>query len=123
MVDGANSFRIFWQIMLPGTITVLVTVMLFSFVWQYNDTYYSSLLLNNVRTLPQAYELFDSAITGWKGDLSVSNMLSQYVLDDPKVLSLLRNSAMILIMAPLLGVYAVAQRYFIQSIERSGIVG
>ena len=123
MVDGANSFRIFWQIMLPGTITVLVTVMLFSFVWQYNDPYYSSLLLNNVRTLPQAYELFDSAITGWKGDLSVSNMLSQYVLDDPKVLSLLRNSAMILIMAPLLGVYAVAQRYFIQSIERSGIVG
>ncbi len=123
MVDGANSFRIFWQIMLPGTVTVLVTVMLFSFVWQYNDTYYSSLLLNNVRTLPQAYELFDSAITGWKGDLSVTNMLSQYVLDDPKVLSLLRNSAMILIMAPLLGVYAVAQRYFIQSIERSGIVG
>ncbi len=123
MVDGAGPFRIFWQIMLPSSVTILVTVMLFSFVWQYNDTYYSSLLLPNVRTLPQAYELFDSAITGWNGDLSVTNMLSQYVLDDPKVLSLLRNSAIILILAPLLAVYAVAQRYFIQSIERSGLVG
>lgn len=51
------------------------------------------------------------------------NLLSQYVLDDPKVLSLLRNSAMLLILAPLLVVYSFAQRYFIQSIERSGLVG
>lgn len=123
LIDGAGQFRVFWQIMLPGTVTILVTVMLFSFVWQYNDTYYSGLLLSDVRTLPQAYGLFDSAITGWNGDSSVNNLLSQYVLDDPKVLSLLRNSAMLLILAPLLVVYTFAQRYFIQSIERSGLVG
>ena len=123
MMDGAGQFRIFWQIMLPSSVTILVTVMLFSFVWQYNDTYYSGLLLSDVRTLPQAYGLFDSAITGWNGDNTVNNLLSQYVLDDPKVLALLRNSAMLLILAPLLLVYAFAQRYFIQSIERSGLVG
>jgi multiple sugar transport system permease protein len=123
MIDGAGQFRIFWQIMLPSSVTIMVTVMLFSFVWQYNDTYYSGLLIDGVRTLPQAYGLFDSAITGWNGDMSVNNMLSKYVLDDPKVLSLLRNSAMLLILAPLLVVYAFAQKYFIQSIERSGLVG
>ena len=123
MIDGAGQFRIFWQIMLPSSITILVTVMLFSFVWQYNDTYYSSILLSDVRTLPKAYGLFDSAITGWDDGGAVTEMLSQYVLDDPKVLALLRNSAMLLILTPLLLIYAFAQKYFIQSIERSGLVG
>ncbi len=123
MIDGASQFRVFWQIMLPSSVTILVTVMLFSFVWQYNDTYYSGLFLSDVRTLPQAYGLFDAAMTGWNGDNAVNNLLSQYVLDDPKVLSLLRNSAMLLILAPLLIVYSFAQKYFIQSIERSGLVG
>ncbi len=123
MIDGASQFRVFWQIMLPSSVTILVTVMLFSFVWQYNDTYYSGLFLSDIRTLPQAYGLFDAAMTGWNGDNTVNNLLSQYVLDDPKVLSLLRNSAMLLILAPLLIVYSFAQKYFIQSIERSGLVG
>ena len=123
MIDGAGQFRVFWQIMLPGSVTILVTVMLFSFVWQYNDTYYSGLLLSDVRTLPKAYGLFDAAITGWNGDSAVNDLLSTYVLDDPKVLSLLRNSAMLLILAPLLIVYSFAQKHFIQSIERSGLVG
>lgn len=123
MIDGAGQVRVFWQIMLPSSVTILVTVMLFSFVWQYNDTYYSGLLLSDVRTLPKAYGLFDAAITGWNGDTAVNNLLSQYVLDDPKVLSLLRNSAMLLILAPLLIVYALAQKHFIQSVERSGLVG
>lgn len=123
MMDGAGQFRIFWQIMLPSSITILVTVMLFSFVWQYNDTYYSNLLLPDVLTLPKAFGIFDSTISGWNGDLSSHSVLAQYVLDDPKVLALLRNSAMLLILAPLLLVYAFAQKYFIQSIERSGLVG
>lgn len=123
IVDGAGQFRIFWQIMLPSSITILVTVMLFSFVWQYNDTYYSNLFLSDVRTLPKAYSLFDSALMGWDGTIENNSILAQYILDDPKVLALLRNSAMLLILAPLLLVYAVAQRYFIQSIERSGLVG
>lgn len=123
MMDGAGQFRIFWQIMLPSSITILVTVMLFSFVWQYNDTYYSNLLLTDVHTLPKAFGIFDSTISGWNGDLSSHSILAQYVLDDPKVLALLRNSGMMLILAPLLLVYAFAQKYFIQSIERSGLVG
>jgi hypothetical protein len=75
----------------------------------------------NISSIDPIKEL--AAITGWNGDMSVNNMLSKYVLDDPKVLSLLRNSAMLLILAPLLVVYAFAQKYFIQSIERSGLVG
>ncbi len=123
MIDGASQFRVFWQIMLPSSVTIMVTVMLFSFVWQYNDTYYSGLFLSDIRTLPKAYGLFDAAMTGWNGDNVVNDLLSQYVLDDPKVLSLMRNSAMLLILAPLLIVYSFAQKYFIQSIERSGLVG
>lgn len=45
-VDGAGHIRIFTRIMLPNAITTIVTVALFSFVWQYNDTYYSGIYLN-----------------------------------------------------------------------------
>ena len=123
MIDGAGQIRIFWQIIIPSAVTITVTVMLFSFVWQYNDTYYTNLFLPNLRTLPKAYGLFEAGITGWNGDKTINSLLSQYVLDDNNVLSLLRNSAMLLILMPLLLVYAFAQRYFIESIERSGIVG
>src|SRR5699024_12719656 len=37
LVAGAGVFRIFFKIMLPNAIPAVITVMLFSFVWQYND--------------------------------------------------------------------------------------
>ena len=43
-------------------------------------------------------------------------MITQY-------LSILDSAGMILFMAPLLILYAAMQRYFVQSIERTGLVG
>lgn len=40
MVDGAGHFRIFFEVMLPGALTIIVTVALFSFVWQWNDVFF-----------------------------------------------------------------------------------
>ena len=42
-IDGCGPFRTFLRIMLPGSVPMLVTVFLFSFVWQWNDTESSSL--------------------------------------------------------------------------------
>ena len=46
MVDGAGSFKIFCKVMLPNAVTIIVTVLLFSVVWQYNDIMYSQLFLS-----------------------------------------------------------------------------
>ena len=125
MVDGAGAFRTFWQIMLPGATTMIATVVLFSFVWGWNDTFYSGLFLQQTRMLPQAFELFNSYLTGNKGLVGgeIATQLSRFNLEDAQVIALLRNAGIFLIMTPLLAFYAFTQRFFVESIERSGLVG
>lgn len=125
MVDGAGAFRTFWQIMLPGASTIIATVVLFSFVWGWNDTFYSGLFLRETKMLPQAFELFNSYLTGNKGLVGgeIATQLSRFNLEDTQVIALLRNAGVFLIMTPLLAFYAVTQRFFVESIERSGLVG
>ena len=47
-VDGASPFTIFYKVMLPNAIPVLVTIGVLSFVWQWNDEFYSSLFSPNL---------------------------------------------------------------------------
>lgn len=118
MVDGASALRTFFTIMLPGAVTIIATVVLFSFVWQWNDTYYSNMFLQDLETLPKAYQTFRMFVTSGSADLKVG-----YDTTDPNVVALLQNSGMLLIMLPLIIVYMFTQRYFVEGIERSGLVG
>jgi multiple sugar transport system permease protein len=54
MVDGANRFRIFWQIILPLSTPVLAVVTITSFIWHWNDLTWPLVILNNPKlyTLP-----------------------------------------------------------------------
>lgn len=118
MVDGASALRIFFSIMLPGAVTMIATVVLFSFVWQWNDTYYTNLFLQDLQTLPKAYQTYKMFITGGSAELKVG-----YNTTDPNVVALLLNSGIFLVMVPLIAVYLFTQRYFVEGIERSGLVG
>ena len=42
-IDGAGFIRIFFQIMLPNALPVLITVFLFSFSWKWTDQYLTAL--------------------------------------------------------------------------------
>ena len=50
-IDGAGQLKIFVKIMLPAAMTMMVTVFLFMFVWQYNDSYYTNMLVGNFKTM------------------------------------------------------------------------
>lgn len=117
-VDGASMFRTFYQIMLPSAVPAMVTVFLFSFVWQWTDTFYSNLFLQNVRVLSTALSSVSFDITQqiyWQTGVTVN--LS------PAVSSMYTNTASLLVILPLIVLYLVAQKYFVESIERTGIVG
>jgi multiple sugar transport system permease protein len=47
LIDGAGSFRTFATVMVPNALPAIVTVTIFSLVWQYNDAFYGRLF--NVR--------------------------------------------------------------------------
>lgn len=123
-VDGAGVLRTFAQIMVPNAITIITTVALFGFVWQWNDSFYTGLFSSGGSMLSTAYESFTqnlALLADSAEDTGLGSML--YDLSNTRVVSLLKNSAVFLVMTPLMLVYALAQRAFVESVERSGLVG
>jgi multiple sugar transport system permease protein len=108
LADGASIFATFYRIMLPNAIPAVVTVLLFSFVWQWNDSYYVSLFLSKVKVL--STQLMDIGPALGKEP-------------DPVYQSMLLNTGVLLTMAPLIAMYLFVQRYFVESVERTGLVG
>lgn len=113
-VDGANEFRTFWQVMAPSSKPIAVCVILLSFVWQWNDIQYTgwymseySLLSVNLYALEGLYK----SATGYTGVIS------------PGFMALLNGTGVMLLIIPLLILYLIMQKNFVQSVERSGIVG
>ncbi|MFW5787796.1 MAG: carbohydrate ABC transporter permease, partial [Halanaerobiales bacterium] len=51
-VDGAGPLKVFFRVMLPGAAPAILIVFLFSFVWQWNDTFYTNLYLAGGKFLP-----------------------------------------------------------------------
>ncbi|MHB1485295.1 MAG: carbohydrate ABC transporter permease [Saccharofermentanales bacterium] len=107
-IDGCGHLRTFFKIMLPGSVPMLVSVFLFSFVWQWNDQYYS-ILAPKLPTLIN--KIFDMSA------LSASQMANMILQ------SLLAYSKLMMIIIPLIILYVFAQKFFVESIERSGITG
>ena len=108
-VDGSNRFTIFLKIMLPSATSMMVTVFLFSFVWTWNDFYYNSVLSPNLNVMSN--KLMGLSFSSM-GSLA-SNLLSSTSAAPKYLLHIL----------PLVILYVFAQRFFTQSIEKSGIVG
>lgn len=103
-IDGAGPFRTFFTIMLPNAYNMMITVFLFSFTWQWTDTTYNSMLMPDMKILTN---------TLFKVTKGVEDVLQQQTLLD---------TGSLLMILPLLIVFLFAQRYFVQSIERSGLV-
>lgn len=119
LVDGAGPFRTFYQIMLPGARTAIVTVALFSFVWQWNDQLFSGLFLPNMKVLALQLNSLNSIEAG----VDLTGIGNFDLRNDPMHMALIKTTGAFLVMLPPLVLYAFAQKLFVQSIERAGIVG
>ncbi len=118
-VDGAGPLRTFYSIMLPGAVPVIIIIFLFSFVWQWNDSYFVELYMGDMTLLPRSLQNvarnYYSELVGEVGD-------DIAMISFPE-LSIIENTGMLMFMAPLLLLYVFLQRYFIESVARTGIVG
>ncbi len=103
-IDGAGPLRTFVSIVLPNAMNMMITVFLFSFTWQWTDTTYNSMLMPKLEILSNKASMVAASI------------------EDIDQISAINDTASLLIIFPLLIVFLFAQRYFIQSIERSGLV-
>lgn len=116
-VDGAGPLKTFIKIMLPGAVAMMVTVFLFSFVWQWLDTSYTTVFCKNIDLISTR---FSDLSNSWVTDPSASTSAGASTALST---SLVKNAGIVIIIAPLIVLYAFTQRFFVESISRSGLVG
>lgn len=112
-VDGASQFRIFRSIALPLALPSFLIVFLFSFVWYWNETFITGLFVGGQITLPLKLQAFVASYNSIFPPGTPGAELNEAI-------KLAGNMVTIL---PLLVLYFAAQRYFTESIDRTGITG
>ncbi len=117
-VDGAGAMQTFWRIMMPGATPIMVVIFLFSFVWQWNDSYFVTMYLGERPVLPISLLQLSERYY-----VEMSRLYGRQFLMSVPYVSILENTGMLLFIAPLLVLYIFVQRYFVEGIERTGIVG
>lgn len=125
-IDGAGVFRTFWSIMLPNARGAMVTVGLFAFVWQWNDTHFAGIFEVDHDGFPLLSMRLLNVVDGLKQALTykgIIGLVGREVTDNPLFLALITNVSALMMMAPLLIMYLFVQKSFVESIERTGIVG
>jgi multiple sugar transport system permease protein len=103
-IDGASEFRIFSGIILPLSKPIAVTVIIFSFRYFWNDFFTPLIYLTspNLKTLP----------------LGMAEFASEYtVLYGPQM------AAALISILPVLVIFIIGQRYFVEGVVASGIKG
>ncbi len=110
MIDGAGPLRIFLNVMLPLAQPAILVVFLFSFVWHWNDSLEPSIYLSRAELffLPQRLSVVEAALT----NLQMRGMWGTGTI----------MAATLLVILPLLVLYLFTQRYFVESIERTGLI-
>ena len=112
-VDGCSEARTFVQVMIPNAGAPFLVVTLFSIVWYWNDYYFAQMMMSDKSMLATQISVVRSMVSK-----------TTYI---PKTASggetvVVFAAAMLFIIPPLL-LYLYLQKYFVQSIERTGIVG
>ena len=103
-VDGASEWRIFWQIMLPLIKPAVLVVVVFQFLWTWNDFMGPLIYLDDNRKFPLSIGLFafqTQRQTYWN----------------------LMMAASLVVALPLMVIFFLAQRQFIEGITLTGVKG
>jgi len=128
-VDGAGEMRVFIRIALPLAIPALVVGFLFSFVWYWNDTYFLSLFMgghatgthSTVSTLLMELNRFEASYLGFLQSLAGQWAAGQGMADQAN--EAIHMAATLITILPLLIIYLILQRQFVESIDKTGITG
>jgi multiple sugar transport system permease protein len=103
-VDGASSFRIWWQILLPLAGPAVATLAIFTFLGQWNNFLWPLIVTNSehMRTLPVGLAAFQG----------------QY-----RVEWHLLMAGSVIALVPILAIYIIGQKWFVRGITLTGMGG
>lgn len=115
-LDGASDLRIFLGIAVPAALPAYIISIIFSTVWYWNETYLTVIFLEGgIQTLPMQLMKFVAAYENLypPGVVNIFDRLNEAI----------KLSGTFLNILPLLLMYFVMQKWFVESVERTGIAG
>jgi multiple sugar transport system permease protein len=116
-IDGAGIFRVYWSIMLRSARSVMVTIFLFSFVWQYNDIMLTGMMYSGLNSVSKRLYLL-----GYTFSAAIS-MDASGTAGNIGYISIMQATGTLMVVMPLIIMYIFLQKQFTQSVERTGLVG
>ncbi len=115
-VDGCSEARTFVQVMIPNAGAPFLVVTLFAIVWYWNDYYFAQMMMSG-------QSMFATKIAILKRIVAKSSESAQAQFDGALGQTVIVFAGAMLFIIPPLLLYLYLQKYFVQSIERTGIVG
>lgn len=110
-LDGCSPFKIYWKVMLPNIIPVLVTVILLSTIYYWNDALVTGMSnLSIGKPLMVEVEGLISLRVG-ADEISAMRLQVEYY------------SILLLAVMPLVAVFIFCQKFFVECMDRSGSKG
>lgn len=113
-IDGASAIKFYFRVMLPLSKSAMLVVFLFSFVWTWNDTYYPRMFLGSASLRPLASETLQL-------DRVIESFVQNQEITGSEAAAITMAASFLVILPPLL-IYLVFQKYFVEGVERTGLV-
>jgi len=121
-IDGARVITVFFKIAVPMALPSIIVSLIFSMVWYWNETTLTALFLQTPG--------LDSAFMFTTLPLELQNFTDSFEMIFPdgaftvtRVNEGVRMAGMIISILPMLLIYFVLQRWFVEGVDRSGITG
>lgn len=115
-IDGCGTVRTFFEIMVPQAKPIVTSCFMFAFVWQWTDGFYSKMFLSGTK-------LVSTSLAGIVGSLQGYLMREMGVTTSISVAytNCIIGTGTLMIVGPVILLYLVAQRQFVESISSTGI--
>ncbi len=110
-IDGCSPFKIYWKVMIPNIIPVVVTVILLSLIYYWNDSLVADMskLRMGTTLMPEIEDLVETWVGAY--DLTLMRRTVEYY------------SILLTAVAPLVAVFIFGQKFFVECMDRSGSKG
>ncbi|WP_420490383.1 carbohydrate ABC transporter permease [Neobacillus niacini] len=104
-MDGCGPIRIYWKLILPLSLPALITTMIFTFIWTWNDFFSQLLYLSDIKlhTVAVGLRMFVDSM----GESSWGSLFAMSTVS----------------LIPLFAVFIFFQKYLIEGITAGGVKG
>jgi len=117
-IDGANPFYIFIKIAIPMALPAFVIALTYGFAVNWNEMFFTNVYLEGqIKTIPMLLQQL-SSVWGSVADYGAGSDVVNVDFTESKAFS-----GSILSIIPMIIMFGFIQKYFIESIDRSGITG